>query len=189
MCFSTDKTSFKKKKRAFLWHSVARIVYRHHTDSFPYLLSPPLSVSQHRLSSPHTPPPVWLTASGRSLWPPVKDPAVREREREWEWEWEWEWERERERERRAVTEQSRTSCIHSNTEEMETNQTEERKRCGEDCCSRWITNIKTMRFAWLQLLTWSGEGPLQAAAPPPLLCALYLYCINDDICRGGEVVL
>lgn len=30
-----------KKKRVFLWHSVARIVYRHHTDSFPHLLSPP----------------------------------------------------------------------------------------------------------------------------------------------------
>lgn len=30
-----------KKKRVFLWHSVARIVYRHHTDSSPHLLSPP----------------------------------------------------------------------------------------------------------------------------------------------------
>lgn len=30
------------------------------------------------LSLPHTAPPVWLTASGRSLWPPAKDPAERE---------------------------------------------------------------------------------------------------------------
>lgn len=146
MSFSKDKTSVKKKKRVFLWHSVARIVYRHHTDSFPHLLSPPSASHSPSLLTSYSSSSMadcfWtftLASSDGSSW-------VRE------------WERER---RRAVTEQSRTSCIHSNTEEMETNQTEERKRCGEDCRSRWITNIKTMRFAWSKLVTEAARGPFR----------------------------
>lgn len=50
---------------------------------------------------------------------------------------------------------------------------------------REIMTNEVMRFV-LQLQT--GEASSGCIPPPPLLCASFLQCINDDICRRGEVI-